>query len=76
MAPGVLSSACLLTGKPCRQAAHPAVLRSPQASIWDEDIDNLPVPTYRGRTCLHLAHVYPVPRTGVFALNPKCVYNI
>jgi len=24
MAPGVLSSACLATGKPCRQAPHPA----------------------------------------------------
>ncbi len=65
MAPGVLSSACLLTGKPCRQAAHPADLRSPQASIWDEDIDNLPVPTSRKRACLHLPHVYSVPRAGV-----------
>jgi len=65
MAQGALSSACLLTGKPCRQAAHPADLRSPQASIWGEDIDNLPVPTSWGRTCLHLPHVCPVPRTGV-----------
>jgi hypothetical protein len=65
MNPGVLSSACLVTGKPCRQAPHPADLRPPQASIWGEDIDNLPVPTSRGRTCLHLPHVCPVPRTGV-----------
>jgi len=27
MAPGVLSSACLATGKPYRQIAHPADLR-------------------------------------------------
>jgi hypothetical protein len=65
MAQGVLSSACLLTGKPCRQAPHPAVLRSPQASIWDEDIDNLPVPTSQKQTYLLLPHVCPVPRTGV-----------
>jgi hypothetical protein len=44
MAPGVLSSACLVTGKPCRQTAHPADLPSPQASIWGEDIDNLQIP--------------------------------
>jgi len=65
MAPDVLSSACLTTGKPCRQTAHPADLRSPQASIWGEDFDNLPVPTSRGRTCLHLPHVCPVPRIDV-----------
>lgn len=65
MTPGVLSSACLLTGKPCRQAPHPADLRSPQASIWGKDFDNLPVPTSRGQTCLHPPHLYPVPRIGV-----------
>ncbi len=37
MAPGVLSSACLATGKPYRQTAHPADLRSPLASTWGED---------------------------------------
>ena len=65
MAPGVLSSACLVTAKPCPQAAHPADLRSPQASIWDEDMDNLPVPAARKRTCLYLPHVCPLPPTGV-----------
>jgi hypothetical protein len=65
MALGVLSSACLVTAKPCRQAAHPADLRSPQASIWGEDIDNLPIPISRKQTGLLLPHVCPVPRTGV-----------
>jgi hypothetical protein len=65
MAPGVLSSACLATAKPCRQTAHPADLQSPQAPIWGEDMDNLPVPTSQKRTCLYLPHVCPVPRTGV-----------
>jgi len=64
MAPGTPSSACLVTGKPCRQAAHPADLRSSQASIWGEDTDNLPVPTFLGRTCLLLPHVCSVPRPG------------
>jgi len=44
MNPDVLSSACLVTGKPCRQAPHPADLRPPQASIWGENIDNLQIP--------------------------------
>jgi hypothetical protein len=57
MAPGVLSSACLATAKPCRQAAHPADLRSPQTSIWGEDMDNLPVPTSLKQTGLLLPRV-------------------
>jgi hypothetical protein len=76
MAPGVLSSACLLTGKPCRQAAHPADLRSPQASIWGEDMDNLPVPTSRRASLSPSAPCMPGSPHRRLASNPKCVYNI
>jgi hypothetical protein len=48
-----------------RQAAHPAGIRSPQASLWDESLDSLPNPTCMGRTCLHLPLVCPLPRIGV-----------
>jgi hypothetical protein len=71
MAPGVLSSPCLATGKPYRQTAHPADLRSPQASTWGEDSDNLPVATSRRASLSPSAPRMPGSPHKRFALNPK-----
>jgi len=71
MALGVLSSACLADGKclPLNCSSDCSLI--PQASFWGEDIDNLPVPTSRWRTRLHLLHVCPFSRTTLLPQLPN-----
>jgi hypothetical protein len=49
----VLGSAYRVTKNTCRQTAHPADLRPPQASIWGKDLNNLPDSTSQRQTRLH-----------------------